>query len=68
MKKQELAQSKLQNELRYFGLNPSEWTLQRMHALSYLVQNKLDKNFALQGRLEFRRQKPQWKSLELISL
>lgn len=67
-KKQEITLLKLQTQLKAFGLNPTEWSLQRIQALSYLIENKSDKNFALYGRLEYRNQKPQWKSLEVVSL
>ncbi|WP_374029807.1 hypothetical protein [Bdellovibrio bacteriovorus] len=58
----------LQSQLQNFGLNPREWTLQRIRSLTCLIQNNEDKNFALYGKLEFRNQKWRWKSLELISL
>lgn len=68
MSKNEITLLKLQSELKLFGLNPAEWSLQRVQALSYVIQNRLDKNFALYGRLEYRNKKPSWKSLELVSL
>ncbi|WP_415062700.1 hypothetical protein [Bdellovibrio sp.] len=68
MSKNEITLLKLQSELKFFGLNPAEWSLQQAQALSYVIRNKLDKNFALYGRLEYRDKKPRWKSLELVSL
>lgn len=59
---------KLNAELKQFGLNPSEWSLQRIQSLTYLIQNKFDKNFTLWGQIEFKKQKPQWKSVEVFSL
>lgn len=60
---------KLQSDLKNYGLNPAEWTLQRIQSsLSYLIKNRADETFAMYGELEFRKRKPQWKSLEVISL
>lgn len=68
MNKKELFLRRLQLELKNFGLNPSEWSVCRMQALGYRIQNKFDKNFTLYGRLEYRKMKPQWKSLEVMSI
>lgn len=68
MNPQEMTLLKLQTELKSFGLNPSEWSLQKIQALGYVIQNKLDQGFALYGRLEYRDKKPRWKSLEVVSL
>lgn len=68
MNNKQITQNKLQAELKRFGLNPSEWSLQRIQSLTYLVQNRLDRSFTFRGHLEFRQQKPQWKSLEVLSL
>lgn len=58
----------LQTELRNFGLNPSEWTLQQLNALHYRVLHRTDDDFSFYGRLEYRDHRPQWKSLEIESL
>lgn len=64
-----LMNMKLQSDLKTFGLNPTEWTLQRIQSsLSYLIKHRVDENFAMYGELEFRKQRPQWKSIELVSL
>jgi len=68
MNKYEETLTNLQTQLKHFGLNPAEWTLQRIQSLSYIIQNKNDESFALYGRLEFRNHKPQWKSLEVMSI
>jgi hypothetical protein len=59
---------KLHSELSKFGLNPSEWTLEYVESLRYLIRHNLDESFALYGRLEFKNQKPTWKSIDLMTL
>lgn len=74
--KHEILKNQLHAELRKFGLNPQDWSLKKIssstmkseHSPNYLIQNKLDKNFSLFGKLEFRKETPAWKSLELASL
>ncbi len=68
MSKQQITLLSLQAELKNFGLNPSDWTLHRVNALRFVLQNNLDANFLMRGRLEYKKQKAQWKSLELLSL
>ncbi|WP_295903359.1 hypothetical protein [uncultured Bdellovibrio sp.] len=68
MKSYEMTLLKLQAQLKNFGLNPAEWSLQRIQSLTYVIQNRNDENFALYGRLEYRNHQPQWKSLEVVSL
>lgn len=65
---QEMIQMKLLAELKNFGLNPAEWTLHRVHALSYVIQNRIDTGFSLEGRLELKKRRPVWTTLELRSL
>ncbi|WP_413582379.1 hypothetical protein [Bdellovibrio sp. HCB288] len=59
---------KLQTDLSQFGLNPTEWTLEKVQALTYLIRNKLDKSFALSGTLQFKNRTPAWKSIALVAL
>lgn len=60
---------KLQSDLGKYGLNPAEWTLHRIKSsLSYLIKNRFDESFTMYGELEFRKQKPQWRSLEVVSI
>ena len=59
---------KLQDQLKNFGLNPTEWTLEKVQALQFMIVNKSDENFALRGRLEYRDKAAFWKSLEVVSL
>lgn len=68
METNELRLLKLQTELKSFGLNPAEWSLQKIQALGYLLLNTQDEKFAMYGRLEYRDKKPRWKSLEVVSL
>lgn len=55
-------------QLKNFGLNSSEWTLERIHSLGYVIRNKVDQNFLLYGKLEFKNKRAVWKSLELVSI
>ena len=59
---------KLSEQLKSFGLNPCEWSLERVQALHFILINKMDQNFALRGQLEYRNKTAHWKSLEVISL
>ncbi|HWU45109.1 MAG TPA: hypothetical protein VN132_16765 [Bdellovibrio sp.] len=65
---QEMIKTRLQEELKNFGLNPAEWSLQKVRSLGYVVQNNIDKSFSLYGTTTFRHRKPIWQSLELHSL
>lgn len=67
MNKYEMTILKLQSQLKNFGLNPTEWSIQKVQSLTYKIQNRNDETFALYGYLEYRKQKPRWKSLELVS-
>lgn len=55
-------------QLKHFGLNSSEWTLERIHSLGYVIRNKMDQSFSFYGKLEFKNKRPVWKSLELVSI
>ncbi|WP_413585087.1 hypothetical protein [Bdellovibrio sp. HCB274] len=59
---------KLQTELSHFGLNPTEWTLEKVQTWSYVIRNKIDKSFALYGKLQSNRKTPTWKSIDLVAL
>lgn len=59
---------KLQTDLSKFGLNPAEWTLEKVQSVSYLIRNKLDRSFAFYGRLELKKNIPTWKSIDLVAL
>jgi hypothetical protein len=60
--------SKLQSDLIGFGLNPTEWTIQKLHATHYLINHKSEEGFAFFGRLEYRNKRPHWKTIELYSI
>lgn len=68
MTKQEITLMILQMGLTQFGLNPAEWTLHKVSALKFVLQNKMDKNFLMRGNLEYKNKKAQWRSMELVSL
>lgn len=59
---------KLQQQLTHFGLNPSEWSIERVQALQFRIQHKLEQNFILKGSLEYKNKIARWRSLEVISI
>lgn len=59
---------KLKSDLKHFGLNPADWSLQPFRKQHFIIQNKSDKKFTLHGQLEYSQKKLRWKSLEVISL
>jgi hypothetical protein len=61
-------QVRLQNELRQFGLNPTDWTLMTFDSNCFLIQNILDRSFTLKGHLTLCKNFPQWKAIEIYSL
>lgn len=58
----------LQSQLSQFGLNPLEWSLRKVHALRFILENTQDENFKIEAQLTYKNQKLQWQSLEVISL
>ncbi len=68
MTKQQNVLLKLQTDLSKFGLNPTEWTLEKVQNVTYLIRNKLDESFALYGKLELKKNAPTWKSIDLVAL
>lgn len=59
---------KLQTDLTNFGLNPTEWTIQKIRSTLFRVQNNSDQSFSFVGQLEYHNRRPRWKKLILISL
>lgn len=55
----------LQNQLKNFGLNPAEWSLFKIQNFGFRIQHREDHDLVLYGQMEYRNQRPQWKSLEL---
>lgn len=67
--KQEMLNMVLQAELKSFGLNPSEWNIEKIHAAEYMIKHKTDKDFSFWGKLQFTKTKrPTWKILQLASI
>lgn len=58
----------LQSQLLSFGLNPTEWTLSRLHSVGYLIEHKRDDSFKFIGKYEFKDRRPRWKTVELFSI
>lgn len=59
---------KLQTDLINYGLNPAEWTIQKIRNTYFRVQHNGDKSFSFLGQLEYHNRRPRWKKLILISL
>lgn len=54
--------------LKAFGLNPSEWNINRLEGSDYIVRHKFDQGFEFRGQVEYRNLKPCWKFLRLWSI
>lgn len=61
----------LLTQLKGFGLNPSEWTIDRTSQVNqntiFLV-NKADQQFKFAGSLSLKNGLPAWQNLTLLSL
>jgi hypothetical protein len=60
--------TKLNQELKSFGLNPSEWNVLKEKSQIYRVQSKADRNFFFQGKVQKKGLNLKWKQLELVSI
>lgn len=58
----------LQQELKSFGLNPSDWKILKEQAQTYRVQSKEDRSFIFKGKVKKQGSLLKWDKLELISL
>ena len=58
----------LREDLKKFGLDPREWILFAQDARSYIIQNKFDQSFKLQGYTTLQDNDPKWRQLELHSI
>lgn len=59
---------KLKNQLFQFGLNPQEWSLERVSSTLFLVTHCQQKDLVFVGRCHFSSSKPRWRSLEVLFL
>jgi len=60
--------TKLNQELKAFGLNPSEWNVLKERSQIYRVESKSDRSFAFKGQVQKKGPTLKWKQLELVSL
>lgn len=60
--------SKLNQDLKSFGLNPSEWNVLREKSSTYRIESKQDRQFVFKGKVKGKGPSLKWQQLELISL
>lgn len=60
--------SQLSQDLKSFGLNPSEWSVLKENSRRYLIRSKEDENFIFMGKAGRQGKQLKWKKLELASL
>lgn len=58
----------LRGQLRHFGLNPEEWTLQPRGSRVVRIRHQQDESFRFEGLLKAKSPKPQWAELKLVSI
>jgi inorganic pyrophosphatase/exopolyphosphatase len=58
----------LHNDLKKFGLNPSEWTIEQLEERLFQIAHKEDKQFYFLGEAQFEGLLPEWAHLHLFSL
>jgi hypothetical protein len=54
--------------LRQFGLNPFEWSIQRLQGSHYLITHRELKDFEFEGEVEYRNLRPRWKFIRLWTI
>gem|GEM_PF-1159825 len=65
-KKQELAS--LSKSLSEYGLSPAEWELIKEDRVNYKIANKYEPKFFFRGRIQFRRGRKIWGSIQLAGI
>jgi hypothetical protein len=58
----------LLHNLREYGLDPREWTLEKISDEQFLIQSLDDDNFTFAGIVDKNTKPHQWKKIELYSL
>lgn len=61
-------QMSLRNDLKTYGLNPSEWTLRKLKKQKFKVVHVKDNTFYFVGKTQQRGPLQQWTTLQLISI
>lgn len=61
-------QMELLTDLKRYGLNPRDWTFRPSKSAGFDIQHRQDPEFQLRGIAGRRRQRMEWKTLELKSL
>jgi hypothetical protein len=58
----------LQNSLKQYGLNPTDWRLEPSSEEEYLIQSREDDDFMFFGKISGSPTNPKWQSIQLFSL
>ena len=58
----------LKSQLKEFGLNPTEWKLNRNGKKEFLIISNLDSDFIFKGTTQKKLKKMEWRGLQLVSL
>mgnify|MGYP003337751171 CR=1 FL=1 len=66
--KTEMLNLMLQTELKSFGLNPTDWSLQKLDGFEYLIHHKEEQGFTFFGKLKREKERLRWKFLQLVSI
>lgn len=61
-------QMSLRNDLKTYGLNPSEWTLRKLKKRKFKVVHVTDNNFFFVGNTQQSGHFQKWTTLQLISI
>lgn len=61
-------QGTLHNDLKKFGLNPSEWTIEQLEERLFQIAHIDDKQFFFLGETRLEGTIPEWNNLHLLSL
>ncbi|MEZ0392793.1 MAG: hypothetical protein ACAH59_11305 [Pseudobdellovibrionaceae bacterium] len=58
----------LNQDLKAFGLNPSDWNVLREKSSIYRIESKEDRRFIFKGKAQRRGSALRWERLELVSI
>ncbi len=58
----------LQNDLKYFGLNPKQWMIKPLDLNNFEIINKEDHQWIFHGIKKTNKKRTTWKILKLFSI
>ena len=58
----------LKNQLALFGLCPYEWVIKPQSKYKYIIQNIQSREFAFEGKTQFKNGTIRWEKINLYSL